>query len=564
MTAAEGPARTRYFRTIQLFLKSPAKAQAIRWFALLLFLLLAVNALNVVNSYVGRDFMTAISDKRARQFVTYGFLYAGVFIGSSIVAAFYRFSEERLRLLWREWLTGTLIDRYLQNNAFYRLQSDAEIDNPDERITEDVKAYTTTTLSFFLLSLSAVISSTTFLGVLWSITPKLVVAAIVYAGLGSAATIFLGRPLIRLANLQLKREGNLRYHLIQTRETSETIATMNAQAAMHDCLHERLNEVVANNKNIISVTRNLGFFTNSYNYLTQLIPLVLVAPMYIRGEVEFGVVTQSAMAFAQVLGGFSLIITQFETISSFAAVTDRLTRISTAIELAELPRAGAIEVSRDEDKVEFANLTLWRPRDKEPLIRNLSLEVAHGTNLLIMGPDAAAKSALFLATAQVWETGSGRIVRPTDDQICFLPKHPLVVRCGMRSDLVLAYPGRDFTDEDLENMLRKVGVEHLISRISGERPDLDWANALSAAESRLLALARVLLAAPKFAFLDRMDGDLGPDQIERVYRLLAEAQISYLSIGDVSGLRVHHDAVLNIMGDGTWSLTPSDASSLPS
>ena len=316
-------AGSRYLKTVRLFFHSPVGSQAARRFALLLGLLVAVNGLNVANSYVGRDFMTAVSDRRPRQFLTFAVLYSAVFIVVSIVAAFYRFSEERLRLLWRAWLTRSLMDRYLQNNAFYRLQANDEIDNPDERITEDVKSYTTTTLSFFLLSSNAVITSVAFLSVLWSITPRLVVAAVVYAGLGSAATILLGRPLIELANLQLKKEANLRYHLIQTRETSETLATMNAQSTMRDCLHERLDEVVANNQNIIAVTRNLGFFTNSYNYLTQVIPLLLVAPMYMRGEVEFGVVTQSAMAFAQVLGGFSLIITQFEAISSFAAVTDR-------------------------------------------------------------------------------------------------------------------------------------------------------------------------------------------------------------------------------------------------
>ena len=226
----------------------------------------------------------------------------------------------------------------MSNDTFYRLQANVEIDNPDERITDDVKSYTQTTLSFFLLSLNAVITSMAFLGVLWSITPRLVIAAVIYAAAGSAATIILGRPLVRLANLQLKKEADLRYHLIQTRESSETIATMHAERPVSNCLHERLGDVVANNKIIIAVTRNLGFFIKGYNYLTQLIPLLLVAPLYMRGEVEFGVVTQSAMAFSAFLGAFSLIITQFETISSFAAVTDRLNRISEAIDQAQVLR----------------------------------------------------------------------------------------------------------------------------------------------------------------------------------------------------------------------------------
>jgi vitamin B12/bleomycin/antimicrobial peptide transport system ATP-binding/permease protein len=547
----------RYARIIRLFFSSEVRPKAIFWFALLLGLLLTVNALNVVNSYVGRDFMTAVSDRRPRQFLTFAVLYAGVFVGSSIVAAFYRFAEERLRLLWRAWLTGTLIDRYLENNAFYRLQTNAEVDNPDERITEDVKSYTQTTLAFFLLSLNAVITSVAFLGVLWSITPRLVVAAVAYASIGSATTILLGRPLVRLANLQLQKEADLRYHLIQTRNTAETIATMGAAGAMCDCLHDRLKDVVANNLAIITVTRNLGFFTNSYNYLIQLIPILLVAPMYMRGEVEFGVVTQSAMAFAQVLGGFSLIISQFETISSFAAVTERLNMISDAIDQADTPVAGNIDVVIDETRVAYEKLTLWKPGERRAFIRELTLAVPHGTNLLITGPDSTAKTTLFMATAEIWRIGEGRISRPAGDGICFVPKHPLAVRCGLRSQLIVAYPGQQFSDDQLIDALRKVGLEHLVARVGGLDPEQDWASTLSTEENRLLAIARVILATPKFVFLDRMDGDLTPEQITHVYSLLTSSGISYLSVGEDTNLHAFHDNVLTLQADGSWQVRPA-------
>ena len=554
MVQFHGHSVARYVKTIRLFFASEQRSKAISWFALLLVLLLTVNALNVVNSYVGRDFMTAVSDRRPRQFLTFGILYAGVFVGLSIVAAFNRFSEERLRLLWRAWLTGSLIDRYLSNNAFLRLQNSDEVDNPDERITEDVKSYTQTTLAFFLLSLNAVITSLSFLGVLWSITPRLVLVAIVYAGVGSAATILLGRPLVHLANLQLKKEANLRYHLIQTRETAETIATTGASTAMRDCLHERLGDVVANNTAIIGVTRNLGFFTNTYNYLTQLIPLLLVAPMYMRGEVEFGVVTQSAMAFATVLGGFSLIISQFETISSFAAVTERLNMISDAIDQPEIPVSGVIEVIKDESRVAYDKLTLWKPGGQHPLIRELTLAVPIGTNLLITGPDATTKTALFLATAGVWEKGEGRIVRPAGDGICFVPKHPLAVHCGLRSQLVVSYPGKSFTDQELIEVLRKVGLERMVARVGGLDPEHDWPSTLSPEEIRLLAIARVLLAAPRFVFLDRMDGDLSSEQVDHIYDLFSESGISYLTVGEHASLHAHHEATLSLGGDGSWQV----------
>ncbi len=419
---------TRFLNVLRLFVSSEARRPAIGWFTLLLALLLSLSGLNVVNSYVGRDFMTAISDRRWNQFLRYGFVYAGVFAVSTVMSAFYRFSEERLRLLWRGWMTRRLIDRYMSDDAFYRLKARDEVDNPDERITEDVKSYAQTTLSFFLLSLNALVTSLAFLGVLWSITPWLVVVAGLYAAVGSTLTILLGRPLVRLDNLQLQKEADLRYHLIQTRETAETITTMRAERTVGGCLRSRLDDVVANNEAIVRVTRNLNFFVNGYNYLTQLIPLLIVAPMYIRGQVEFGVVTQSAMAFSAFLGAFSLIVTQFETLSSFAAVTRRLDTIVDAIDEAQSPAVSGIRVAEAPDRVAYDGLTLWTRRDRRPLIQNLSLEIPSGKNLLITGSDVTAEMALFLATVGIWEDGEGRIVRPGPGEITFVPRQPLTVR----------------------------------------------------------------------------------------------------------------------------------------
>src|SRR5512135_572181 len=425
----------RFLRTLRLFFSSEVGPRAGGWSVLLLVLLLTINGLNVLNSYVGRDFMTAISERKPSQFVVYALLYLSVFAGSTIAAAFNRFSEERLRLLWREWATRILINRYLSHHTYYRLISRVEIDNPDQRITEDVKSYTQTTLSFCIMFLNASITSVAFLGVLWSITPWLVVVAIAYSAIGSAATILLGRSLVRLNNLQLKKEADLRYELIQVRESSETIAVMGVVRAVRARLHERLTKVVENNKAIIAVTRNVGFFTIGYNYLIQLVPLLIVAPLYMRGRVEFGVVTQSAMAFSQVLGAFSLIVTQFETLSSFAAVTERLNRIVDAIEQARIPSATAIEVVEGDGRLAFEQLTLWTPEGQRPIIRNLSLTLRHGDNLLVTGPNATAKAALFLATAGIWEEGGGRIIRPGRDEMLFMPQRPFAAYGPLRAQL---------------------------------------------------------------------------------------------------------------------------------
>jgi putative ATP-binding cassette transporter len=546
----------RSLRTLRLFFASDVGRPAIGWFALLIGLLVTINALNVFNSYVGRDFMTAISDRRPGQYAAYALLYLAVFAASTVVMVFNRFSEERLRLLWRAWLTRLLINGYLSGLTYYRLKAREEVDNPDQRITEDVKSYTQTTLSFFLLSLNSSITSLAFLGVLWSITPRLVLAAIVYAAVGTSATILLGRRLVSLNNLQLQKEANLRYHLIQVREAAETIALLGIEKGVRARLRAKLAEVVKNLRVIIGVTRNLNFFTTGYNYLIQLIPLLIVAPLYMRGDVEFGVVTQSAMAFAQVLGAFSLIITQFETLSTFAAVTDRLNMIADAIEQSRAPVASpAIAIEDDHDRVAFERLSLWTPKQRRVLVRDLSLTVPIGRTLLVSGPNAAAKEALFLATAGIWEDGEGRIIRPPRDGIRFVPQRPFAVRGTLRERLQIINPERHFDDEQLRDVLRAVGLESAVGRLGGLDVEHDWARDFTMAEQQLLSLARVLLNRPRFVFLDQVAEALGPDQVELFYRVLSEASITYLSIGENHHLLAYHDEVLELVEDGRWRLT---------
>ncbi len=524
---------------------------------MLISLLLLMNGLNVVNSYVGRDFMTAIADRHPRRYSTYALLYLGVFACSTVTAVFSRFSEERLRILWRAWLTGTLIDRYLSDHACFRLGAREEIDNPDERITEDAKSYTQTTLSFFILTLNSTLTSVAFLGVLWSITPWLVVVAFVYSAVGSLSAIFMGRRLVRLNNLQLKKEADLRYALIQVRDQSQSVVVTGAVQSMKERLHERLRAVVENTKFIISVTRNLGFVTVGYNYLIQLVPLLVVAPLYLQGKVEFGVVTQSAMAFSQVIGAFSLIVTQFEALSSFAAVNERLNTIWEAIDQACVPSESALEVAEDEHRVAFENLTLEAPKSRQPLVRDLSLSLPRGKNLLVVGPNDAAKNALFMATARVWEEGEGRIIRPRQERMVFLSQQPVLARGTLRQRLSSFAPGTEFSEDRLNGALRDVGLDPVLERVGGWDKHHDPATEFLPHEQQLLKVARLLLARPQFVFLNKVHESMSPEQVDLLYRRLGESSINYLTVGDEQDLGKYHDTVLEIGEDGGWHTRPS-------
>src|SRR6516225_5345750 len=322
----------RFVRAVKDFLTSDVRWRARGLFALLFAFAFTLNGLNVVNNYVGRDFMTAISRRDQTGFIRQAVLYVCVFAVTTVVAVISRFTEERFGLLWRVWLTRRIIRRYLTDRTYLHLKESATVENPDQRISDDVRTFTATTLSFTLMFMNGALAVLSFSGVLWAISPLLFGVAVGYATLGTLATIYLGRPLIGLNYRQSDQEANFRADLIHVRENAESVALLRREGRLTARLLRRIDGLADNLRRIISVNRNLGFFTTGYNYLIQILPTLIVAPLFIRGEVEFGVVTQSAMVFAQLLGAFSLIVNQFQSISSYAAVVERLDALGAAVE----------------------------------------------------------------------------------------------------------------------------------------------------------------------------------------------------------------------------------------
>jgi len=318
----------RLLAAIRDFLLSDVGSRA-RWMLISLFLLMiAINAMNVANSYVGRYFMSAIDERDRPEFVYYAWLFVAVFAASTLFAVLFRYAEEHLALLWREWLTRRITDIYITRQLYLPRCGQDVLSNPDQRMTEDVKQLTTTTLSFLLMMINATLTVISFSGVLWQISPKLFGVSVLYAIVGTLFTIWLGRPLIRLNYERSDYEANLRLELIRIREHAEQEEEPLDEKKFTDCIAKRIDELVINMRRIIAVNRNLSFFSTGYNYMIQLIPVLLVAPLFIEGKVEFGVIGQSAMAFAALLGAFSLIVTQFQAISSYASVVARLSEFN--------------------------------------------------------------------------------------------------------------------------------------------------------------------------------------------------------------------------------------------
>ena len=542
----------RFIGAVRIFAKSEYGRQAKLMFVGLIALLLGINGTNVLNSYVGRDFMTAIEHRNKAEFIQEAVFYIGVFAASTIVAVVSRFTEERLGLLWREFLTRKVINIYLAQGTYYRLQTVEGLANPDQRIAEDVRAFTVTTLSFVLMLLNSAFTVVAFSGVLWLINPLLFGVAVLYAACGTYVTLVLGRPLIKLNYDQLDKEANFRSALIHVRENAESILLARREDRLKARLLSQLENFVANFRKITSVNRNVGFFTTGYNWLIQIIPALIVAPSFIAGQIEFGVITQAAMAFTLIVNAFSLIITQVQSLSNFAAVVDRLNSLVEALERTPPAEGAGIQMSEEDRRVAYEEVTLLSPVEGQPVLKDLSISIPFGSRVLISGSNETGKLTLFRATAGLWPSGKGRIIRPAATDIYFLAERPYLPPGTLREVLVDQKLEHSIADGQIRDLLHELDLDPVLVRAGGLNIEQDWGTLLSLGEQQLLAFVHILLAAPNFVFLDRAGTALNPGQLRKILKMLSKNSITYINIGESDDLRDLYDAVLEIDELGTW------------
>lgn len=545
----------RLTNTIRQLIQSKQGPTAIRYGITLVTLVILFNVFNVINSYVGRDFISSIEQKNTNAFYTNAILYSVVFVISSAIGSLNRYTEERLGILWREQLTWKFTENYLTERTFQQIIGSPGIENPDQRITDDVKAFTTTTISFTLLFIGGIFSAISFSGVLWSINPILFLVAVAYALWGTVSTIFLGKSLIRLNYDQLDMEASYRADLLHIRQHAESIAVTHREARMSVRLKSRLRKLVNNFRKLISVNLRLSFFTNNYNYFIQIIPMLIIAPSYMRGEIEFGVITQAALAFTTLLNAFSLIVTQFQSISAFSAVVKRLHSLESAMTLSGTEAKQKRESNFSPNEICFENFTLYSNDRSKLLVDNLQLTIHRKERWLITSSDDAVKLSLFRSIAGISNHSEGNIKKPSWDEILFLPEKPYLPPGRLRNVIVPAYLNLEVSDSEILKELKNMGLESLVRRFGGIRSLKEWDEELSLAEKYKIALIRILFVKPKFLILDRPGSILGKYEISKLLKLFHRLGVTTVVIAKDEETVLEYDYHLNISHFGEWTLS---------
>jgi putative ATP-binding cassette transporter len=549
---------TRFAAIALPYWSSNERRTAWTFLVLLIVLMLGQVGSNVLFNQQTGDLTSALAAKDAGRFWRTIYECLVMLVVAVPIWALYPFVRDKLGLHWRRWLTQRILDRYFNNRAYYELNSNAAIDNPDQRIAEDVGAFTQKSLYFLLVILGAVIQVAAFSGVLWGISRPLVYFLIIYAVVGTVVTgLMFGRVLIGLNFLQIKKEADFRFGLVRVRENAESIALHRGEELELSLVQRRFESVFRNNSQLVNWQFLLNLFAYAYNFLTIVIPFSIIASRVLSGELEVGRAVQAAGAFTAILTALAIIVDNFDGLSRFAAGVDRLDTFVKFLEV-ETPRRKAnrrIETFRGKELV-IDRLSLRTLDSQRWIVRNLSAVVRPGEGLIIMGQSGSGKSSLLRAIAGLAGEGQGTIVRPGLKHMLFLPQRPYMVLGSLRSQLLYPFTDRYHFDEELLQVLDLVNLPRLADQFGGLDCEADWPNVLSIGEQQRLAFARVLLAKPQYVMLDEATSALDPLNEDKLYQLLGTMSTTVVSVSHHDTLRKFHDNSLELFGDGRWRLRP--------
>jgi putative ATP-binding cassette transporter len=556
-----------------------------RWAARgLLAAIIALNLLlvgmNLILNFWNRDFFDAIQGMDSKAAIdllifyksTPGALFpmpgfaeiATVYI---IIAVYAFYLNQMLQIRWRQWSTRHFVQDWLADRAYYNISlgrtTGTAVDNPDQRISEDLRDFTTNTLSLGLDFISNLVTLFSFIFILYAVSGSITLlgitipgymlwVALLYSIVGTGLTHLIGRKLIPLSFNQQKVEADFRYNLIRVRENPEAIALYGGEADEAASLTERFEAVRANFWAIMRRTKALNFFTIGFNQIAGIFPLVVALPRYFSGAIKLGGLTQIANAFGQVQGALSWFVSSYPNLVTYRATVSRLHGFTEAVSAARAASLAGPQVAQQGSALTLENLTLSLP-DGRKLLNNASLTLPPGEPVVLSGPSGAGKSTLFRAIAGIWPFGTGTITRPAGSAL-FLPQRPYFPLGSLKR--TLAYPAAESSIDDatIIDALAAVGLEALTPRLHETE---NWNQILSGGEQQRLAIARALIAKPDWLFLDEATAALDTTLATRIHNTIRQ-KLPTTTIIAIS----HHQAEIPTARHLT--LTPGEVPALAS
>ncbi|KVO67288.1 ABC transporter ATP-binding protein/permease [Burkholderia ubonensis] len=518
------------------------------------------------NTWYGQ-FTNALQAKDARHFPHLMLVFCAIAFGAIILFVFSRYLRQMLGFRWRQWLTNQFLDEWLNDRAFYRIERDRLTDNPDQRITDDLQAFATTTLVLSLELLSTAVSLVSFIVILWTLAGPLTIpiggtsvvipgymvwVAALYALLGSYLMHRAGHPLVSINYQQQKVEADFRFGMIRVRENAEQIAFYDGAAFENSNARNIFERVRENWWRLMKYTMRLNFVLNFYSQIANIFPLIAAAPAYFAGAFSFGTLMQISQAFGNVSDSFSWFINSYSTLVEWRATVNRLREFKRVMRASHLKESvspatehGGINLHYvDSERLSTSSLKLALPNGNA-LADIGSVTIEPGSRWLVIGKSGSGKSTFMRALAGLWPFGDGAIDAPVSARMMFVPQTSYLPIGTLKAALTYPATADTYSDDACRDALRACRLEEYVDRLD---ETAHWTRVLSPGEQQRLAGARVLLHKPDFLFLDEATSALDADNEARLYHLFNERlpQAAIVSIAHRESLAAYHGGTINV------------------
>ena len=553
-----------FFRDVWYLTKSywqsEEKKKAFFLLACIVGLTLAIVYMLVLLNRWNNSFYSALQNYQTEKIFDELFHFTYLAFTYIVLAVYSYYLQQVLILNWRRWLTERFIEIWLKNKTYYNLQMfGKDTDNPDQRISEDVRLFVEMTLSFAIGLLKAVTTLASFVVILyelsgslkfnlfgqeWEISGYLFWAAFFYSILGTWVTHLVGRKLVKLNFIQQRYEADFRFSMIRLRESSESVAFYRGEGQESKVFKERFTLLLDNFWKIVNKQKQLVWLNSGYSQIAIIFPFVAAMNCYLAKEFTLGGLMQVASAFGRVQDSLSYFVDTYSSLATWQSVVMRLTyfgrhmqEVSAEAERFHLERFVAAE------EVRADNMQVNLP-DGTPLLQNINFTLEPGSNVLIKGVSGSGKSTLLRAIAGIWPFVEGKIVLPEQEKLMFIPQKPYLPLGSLREALL--YPGnKPVSDEVLINLMEECQIGYLKDKLDIVA---DWSHVLSVGEQQRLAYVRAHIQEPVWLFLDEATSALDEETEAKMYSLIGErlANTTIVSIGHRSTLNRYHQLVLEL------------------
>jgi putative ATP-binding cassette transporter len=473
-----------------------------------------------------------------------------------IVLAVYKiYLTQGLQMRWRRWMTEKFMGKWLAHQAYYHTEQQQIVDNPDQRIAEDLNVLTQYTLSLSLGLLSSLVTLFSFITILWHVSGPMTFVihqhavtlpgymvwfALLYAVLGSLLIWWVGKPLVQLGFNQERYEANFRFGLIRIRENNDAIALYHGEPREAQQLGDRFDSIRTNWWSIMRITRRLNIASNFYSQFAIVFPLLVAAPRYFSGAIQMGGMMQIASAFGQVQGALSWFIDAFSDLATWKACVNRLAGFNAAVDQVHHQQRGIQLQAENDQPLILDRLSLQLP-DGQSLLGATSVTLKRGEKVLVVGPSGCGKSTLLRAIAGIWPYGSGSIGRDEASSALFLPQRSYIPIGTLREALSYPHLAAEYSDEQLLRVLENCRLKHLQRWLD---TSANWSHRLSPGEQQRLAFARAILTRPDILFLDEATSALDDETEQLMYCLLVDElpQVTLVSVAHRNSVAKYHQS----------------------